>query len=232
MFSARAGCLCPPSSRASASNGVRIGLQEKIAVADEVLVAKAVEKINDGDVVATYASSSVVQAVLVSAHQVRALPGSEYSSAVDRRCRTSALHGRYACASRAVKQAGPRAHAANETCTVDGTVRAGPVRRFEGPSCAAYMLTRAERDRPWTTFTLPSRQMGKRFRVVVLDARPHNEGRALLRALLEAGLCASYCLLNAAAYIISEVTKVRAPASLFADLAVVHCAPRSRPDMH
>ena len=55
----------------------------------------------------------------------------------------------------------------------------------------------------------PSRQMGKRFRVVVLDARPHNEGRALLRHLLEAGLCASYCLLNAAAYIISEVTKAR-----------------------
>ena len=52
-------------------------------------------------------------------------------------------------------------------------------------------------------------QMGKRFRVVVLDARPHNEGRALLRHLLEAGLCASYCLLNAAAYIMSEVTKVR-----------------------
>ena len=36
-------------------------------------MAKAVEKINDGDVVATYASSSVVQAVLVSAHRVRGL---------------------------------------------------------------------------------------------------------------------------------------------------------------
>ena len=31
----------------------------------------------------------------------------------------------------------------------------------------------------------------------------------LLRNLLKAGLCASYCLLNAAAYIISEATKVR-----------------------
>ena len=36
-------------------------------------MAKAVEKITDGDVVLTYASSSVVQAILVSAHQVRAL---------------------------------------------------------------------------------------------------------------------------------------------------------------
>ena len=54
-----------------------------------------------------------------------------------------------------------------------------------------------------------NRQAGKRFRVVVLDARPHHEGRALLRHLLAAGLCASYALLNAAAYIFSEVTKVR-----------------------
>ena len=58
-------------------------------------------------------------------------------------------------------------------------------------------------------FTMPCRKAGKRFRVVVLDARPHHEGRALLRHLLAAGLCASYCLLNAAAYIFSEVTKVR-----------------------
>jgi hypothetical protein len=43
-------------------------------VADEVLVAKAVEKIIDGDVVLTYASSSVVQAILVTAHMVRASP--------------------------------------------------------------------------------------------------------------------------------------------------------------
>ena len=40
-------------------------------MADEVLVAKAVEKIIDGDVVLTYASSSVVQAILVTAHRVR-----------------------------------------------------------------------------------------------------------------------------------------------------------------
>ena len=45
--------------------------------------------------------------------------------------------------------------------------------------------------------------------MIVLDARPHQEGRVLLRNLLKAGLCASYCLLNAAAYIISEATKVR-----------------------
>ncbi len=102
----------------------------------------------------------------------------------------------------------------------------------DGPSCASNMGPRRN-DSAWTTFTSLSRQMGKRFRVVVLDARPHNEGRALLRCLLEAGLCASYCLLNAAAYIISEVTKVRGqPRPLGADMTAVQCAPRSRPHMH
>ena len=45
--------------------------QEKIVVADEVLVRKAVEKISDGDVILTYASSSVVYSILVAAHKVR-----------------------------------------------------------------------------------------------------------------------------------------------------------------
>lgn len=44
-------------------------LQEKIVVADEVLVRKAVEKISDGDVILTYASSSVVYSILVAAHK-------------------------------------------------------------------------------------------------------------------------------------------------------------------
>lgn len=39
-------------------------------VADEVLVRKAVEKISDGDVILTYATSSVVYSILVAAHKV------------------------------------------------------------------------------------------------------------------------------------------------------------------
>lgn len=49
---------------------------------------------------------------------------------------------------------------------------------------------------------------GKRFRVVVLDARPELEGRITLQKLLAAGIPCSYVHLNAASYIIREVTKV------------------------
>ena len=41
------------------------------------------------------------------------------------------------------------------------------------------------------------RQRGKRFRVVVADARPGGEGRGTLRALLRAGIACTYVLLNA-----------------------------------
>ena len=43
----------------------------------------------------------------------------------------------------------------------------------------------------------PAAQHGKRFRVVVADARPGGEGRATLRALLRAGIACTYVLLNA-----------------------------------
>lgn len=49
---------------------------------------------------------------------------------------------------------------------------------------------------------------GKRFRVVVMDARPELEGRLTLQKLLAAGIPCTYVHLNAASYIISEVTKV------------------------
>ena len=42
----------------------------------------------------------------------------------------------------------------------------------------------------------PGRQRGKRFRVVVADARPEGEGRATLHALLGAGIACTYVLLN------------------------------------
>lgn len=54
-------------------------------------------------------------------------------------------------------------------------------------------------------------QEGKKFRVVVMDSRPQLEGRALLRRLLSHGIACTYVLLNAASYIMSEVTKVLRP---------------------
>ena len=44
--------------------------QEKIVFADDMLVANAVAKIDDGDVILTYACSSVVFDILVTAHRV------------------------------------------------------------------------------------------------------------------------------------------------------------------
>jgi len=41
-----------------------------------------------------------------------------------------------------------------------------------------------------------------------MDSRPQLEGRALLRRLLSHGIACTYVLLNAASYIMSEVTKV------------------------
>ena len=46
------------------------------------------------------------------------------------------------------------------------------------------------------------RQAGVNFRAIVVDSRPHWEGRELLRKLLQHGISASYCLLNTLAYAI------------------------------
>ncbi len=50
---------------------ISLCMQEKIVFADDMLVANAITKIEDGDVILTYASSSVVFDILVKAHQVR-----------------------------------------------------------------------------------------------------------------------------------------------------------------
>ncbi|MCJ1275056.1 hypothetical protein MMC21_002856 [Puttea exsequens] len=44
-------------------------ITEKITVADQVIVRRAIEKIKDGDVVLTYAKSSIVQQTLIEAHR-------------------------------------------------------------------------------------------------------------------------------------------------------------------
>ncbi|GAX82182.1 hypothetical protein CEUSTIGMA_g9610.t1 [Chlamydomonas eustigma] len=46
------------------------------------------------------------------------------------------------------------------------------------------------------------------FRVVVVDARPENEGRQMLQKLLEAGVSCTYIHLTAISYAMREVTKV------------------------
>ncbi|KAJ3430334.1 translation initiation factor eif-2b [Anaeramoeba flamelloides] len=46
------------------------------------------------------------------------------------------------------------------------------------------------------------------FRVVVVDSRPMNEGKKLLKKLDNYGIKCSFCELNAISYIIKEVTKV------------------------
>lgn len=62
--------LADDKARASLVEDLDGYIQEKIVVADQVLVSKAVEKISDDDVILTYASSSVVYSILVAAHKV------------------------------------------------------------------------------------------------------------------------------------------------------------------
>lgn len=94
-------------------------INHNIILADKVIVQHAVTKIRDGDVILTYASSSVVEMILLSAHE-----------------------------------------------------------------------------------------LGKKFRVVIVDSRPKLEGQSLLRRLLVKGLRCTYTHINAVSYIMHEVTRV------------------------
>ncbi|XP_057466482.1 uncharacterized protein LOC130755924 [Actinidia eriantha] len=94
-------------------------INEKIVLADKVIVRHAVTKIRDGDVLLTYGSSSVVEMILLYAHE-----------------------------------------------------------------------------------------LGKQFRVVIVDSRPKLEGQALLRRLVGKGLSCTYTHINAVSYIMHEVTRV------------------------
>lgn len=92
-------------------------INEKIVLADKVIVGHAVTKIRDGDVLLTYGSSSVVEMVLLHAYE-----------------------------------------------------------------------------------------LGKKFRIVVVDSRPRLEGQALLHRLLRRGMSCTYIHINAVSYIMHEVT--------------------------
>ncbi|GAB4815322.1 hypothetical protein N2152v2_002368 [Parachlorella kessleri] len=55
---------------------------------------------------------------------------------------------------------------------------------------------------------LRAAEEGRRFSVVVADARPHLEGRRLLRQLLSGGIPCEYLYLNALSFSLDRVTKV------------------------
>ncbi|XP_030467279.2 uncharacterized protein LOC115686189 isoform X2 [Syzygium oleosum] len=94
-------------------------INEKIILADKVMVSHAVTKIRDGDVLLTYGSPSAVEMILLHAHE-----------------------------------------------------------------------------------------LGKQFRVVVVDSRPKLEGQLLLRRLVGKGINCTYININAVSYIMHEVTRV------------------------
>ncbi|PIA63488.1 hypothetical protein AQUCO_00201084v1 [Aquilegia coerulea] len=110
-----------PESEAKAALQTDIDrfINEKIILADKVIVEHAVTKIRDGDVLLTHGSSSVVEMILLYAHE-----------------------------------------------------------------------------------------LGKQFRVVIVDSRPKLDGQALLRRLLAKGLSCTYTHINAISYIMHEVTRV------------------------
>ncbi|CAI5944201.1 unnamed protein product [Closterium sp. NIES-64] len=52
------------------------------------------------------------------------------------------------------------------------------------------------------------RERGHRFRAIVVDSRPHLEGKEMVRRLLAGGISCLYLRLNAASYIMKDVTRV------------------------
>ena len=58
------------------------------------------------------------------------------------------------------------------------------------------------------TILLNAYELGKQFRVVVVDSRPKLQGKLLVRRLVEKGLNCTYTHINAISYIMHEVTRV------------------------
>jgi translation initiation factor eIF-2B subunit delta len=60
-----------PEAKAKAElcEGIDIFIRERITVADQVIASSAAKKIHDGDVILTFAKSSIVQQTLVEAHK-------------------------------------------------------------------------------------------------------------------------------------------------------------------
>ena len=62
-------CGDEESARRLVCEEIRGFIRGRITLADEVIVSSAVERISDGDLILTYASSHVVEQVLVKAHR-------------------------------------------------------------------------------------------------------------------------------------------------------------------
>uniref|UniRef100_A0ACD5X5H7 Uncharacterized protein n=1 Tax=Avena sativa TaxID=4498 RepID=A0ACD5X5H7_AVESA len=111
--------LSESEAKASLQSDIDRFINEKIVVADQVIVSHAITKVRDGDVLLTYGSSSVVEMILDHAHE-----------------------------------------------------------------------------------------LGRKFRVIVVDSRPKLEGQGLLRRLVAKGINCTYTHINAISYIMHEVTRV------------------------
>ncbi|KAM7475393.1 hypothetical protein LguiB_022636 [Lonicera macranthoides] len=111
--------LSDSDAKASVCLDIDRFINEKIILADKVIVGNAVTKVRDGDVLLTYGSSSVVEMILLHAHE-----------------------------------------------------------------------------------------LGKQFRVVVVDSGPKLEGQTLVRRLVGKGLSCTYTHINAVSYMMHEATRV------------------------
>ncbi|AEE32373.1 putative nagB/RpiA transferase [Arabidopsis thaliana] len=75
-------------------------------------------------------------------------------------------------------------------------IRDGEVLLTYGFSCVVEMIL------------LYAHEIGKKFRVVIVDSRPNLEGQKLLRRLVTRGLDCTYTHINAISYIMREATRV------------------------
>ncbi|ESZ96534.1 hypothetical protein SBOR_3036 [Sclerotinia borealis F-4128] len=111
--------LSETDAKENVCDAIDVFMRERITFADKVIADTTAEKIRDGDVIMTYAKSSLVQKALVRAHE-----------------------------------------------------------------------------------------MGKKFRVIVVDSRPLREGKHLASALVTLGIEVKYCLIHGLSHNIQDVTKV------------------------
>ncbi|KAF8762945.1 hypothetical protein HU200_008791 [Digitaria exilis] len=81
----------------------------------------------------------------------------------------------------------------------------------------SHAVTKIREDDVLLTYGSPSvvemifdhaHDLGKKFRVVVVDSRPNLEGQGLLRRLVAKGISCTYTHINAVSYIMHEVTRV------------------------
>jgi len=86
-----------------------------------------------------------------------------------------------------------------------------------GKVIVSHAVTKIRDDDVLLTYGSPSvvemifdhaHELGKKFRVVVVDSRPNLEGQGLLRRLVAKGISCTYTHINAVSYIMHEVTRV------------------------